>query len=509
MIHSPVRIEGPIQLNGAIELNEDYPADNNRPFDGSMRDVIILQGAMSSTHIATIYSRATAQITEVPAIILSVNNAKAWWRLDEAPGATVAIDQFGSHHGTYAGASPGAIVDAFGQSLNAVKFDGYNDYINVGGLDISGNAMTILAWFNADSFAKQTAPRIVSKATSKWSSETYWLLGVKEVSSKMRLRFRLFAGGSHSTLYASTGDVLTGQPVFAAAVYDGSKMRLYLNGNLVGSMSKSGNIETNPSVPVFIGDTTPGSARVRYLRDLEAMRVAGISDYRPLTGPVRLNTSITDELALSFLQDDLGVTVTSHADPSVEAATHPGEITTYQLYPGGPSYNVASLTSSFQADQALEPDILTNPLGIFYRKGPLTLGDNTTIRGTIISEDGSQVELRGNNLKVDPVLLPDVEGLSAVVQLPVVISGDDIQVIGDVQGEIHGLLFAKEEFLHEDSRNVNRSLTITGKIVTKNLSLEGRSWDLTTDTWTSRLWEFTSQATTGSLSGRSPIFQIG
>ena len=69
----------------------------------------------------------------------------------------------------------------------------------------------------------------------------------------IRLRFRLKTAGGTKTLIASSGNVFEGEWVHAAAVYDGSQMRLYKDGVLVGTTTKSGSITQNDSVPVWIG----------------------------------------------------------------------------------------------------------------------------------------------------------------------------------------------------------------------------------------------------------------
>ena len=69
--------------------------------------------------------------------------------------------------------------------------------------------------------------------------------------SGSRLRFRLKTGSSTSTLGASP-NLPTNQWVHIAAVYDGSKMRIYQNGVQVGSMNKTGNI-TQSNYNVLVG----------------------------------------------------------------------------------------------------------------------------------------------------------------------------------------------------------------------------------------------------------------
>jgi hypothetical protein len=72
-----------------------------------------------------------------------------------------------------------------------------------------------------------------------------------------RLRFRLSANGNTSTLIGTEATLAVGTWIHAAAMYDGSTMKLYQDGVLVGSMTKSGLIDIDLSVPTWIG-ANPG-----------------------------------------------------------------------------------------------------------------------------------------------------------------------------------------------------------------------------------------------------------
>ncbi|MNC93844.1 hypothetical protein D3C83_105630 [compost metagenome] len=59
----------------------------------------------------------------------------------------------------------------------------------------------------------------------------------------------------------------------AAATYDGATMRLYLNGVLVASMSKTGSVAASASVPVTIGRSPEGSAFTQMSGALDDLRI--------------------------------------------------------------------------------------------------------------------------------------------------------------------------------------------------------------------------------------------
>ena len=132
----------------------------------------------------------------------------------------------------------------------ALEFDGNDDRVNLGAIDISGNQMTISFWFKADNFNNPEA-RFISKATGSDSNEHYWMVGTYNRSS---LRFRLKSNGSTTTLVSPLNIITIGQWHYVVATYDGSKMRIYRDGQLVASTSKTGNIDVNNRVSVAMGD---------------------------------------------------------------------------------------------------------------------------------------------------------------------------------------------------------------------------------------------------------------
>ena len=107
----------------------------------------------------------------------------------------------------------------------AVRLDGVDDYIDLGGLDLNGSGLTLAAWFNADSFPGPSSdPRIISKASGTGASDHVFMLGTIRAGSAVRLRARLRVGGVTRTLVASSGDLETGEWRHAAATYDGFRL---------------------------------------------------------------------------------------------------------------------------------------------------------------------------------------------------------------------------------------------------------------------------------------------
>jgi len=167
-----------------------------------------------------------------------------YWRLGETFGA-VAWDQQGRSHGQYHNAvvldQPGALA---GDPDRAAHFDGLNDYVDVGTTEeIDGPRLTLLVWFKADDFAVPNA-RLLSKAKSTLATDHLWMLSTVPSGGKMRLRFVLKTKDKVAdVLVGDSGDLEAGEWTFAAATYNGQHMRLYKDGEKVGEIAKSGDVD--------------------------------------------------------------------------------------------------------------------------------------------------------------------------------------------------------------------------------------------------------------------------
>lgn len=201
----------------------------------------------------TVSANGTFTTLETPPLH---EEAVAFWTFDEAGGSTVADSTGNGQQGTLQG---GATFGE-GRSANAVHLDGSNDYVDFGNLSVSGNQLTLSAWVRAD-LSNMNDRRILAKATTYQEQSHYFMLSTSRTGDDNRLRFRLKTGNSASsgttTLLANTGHLSPGAWYHLAATYDGSMMRLYMDGVEVGSVAKTGALATSSSVPFFIG-ANPG-----------------------------------------------------------------------------------------------------------------------------------------------------------------------------------------------------------------------------------------------------------
>ena len=179
----------------------------------------------------------------------------AHWRFDETSG-TIAHDASGNGHD---GTITGDPKWGGGKIGGALEFNGTGDVVELGAFDVVGPGITIAAWLKPNSFGINDG-RVLTKANEWGENDHWWMLSTIAEAGEIRLRFRLKTtdGQSTTTLIASSGVVEIGEWQHAAATWDGTTMRLYLNGEEVGSTAKGGDaVATDASVKASIGSQPP------------------------------------------------------------------------------------------------------------------------------------------------------------------------------------------------------------------------------------------------------------
>ncbi len=199
----------------------------------------------------TASSTATVLVKELTV----AQNLLGYWSFDDVNGMSVPDQSGNGNDGTVSGATP----TTAGKINGALSFDGSQDLVALGELDVTAggsgdDGLTLAAWVKASSFSDL---RILSKATGTSEQDHYWMLSTI-VSSGNRLRFRLKTGSTTTTLIASSGTLNTDTWHHAAATYDGSTMKLWLDGGEVGSAAKTGTVAANASVGAAIGANPDG-----------------------------------------------------------------------------------------------------------------------------------------------------------------------------------------------------------------------------------------------------------
>ena len=168
-----------------------------------------------------------------------------WWKLDDGIG-TIAIDSSGNgNHGTFIG-DPEWVAGKFGSGLS---FDGQGgERVSLGNLDVHASGISLLCWFKADTLdTPGQDPRMISKAFGGGTNDHIWMMSSSREGGEKRLRFRLKTndGGAVTTLIGGQGTpeervLPVGEWSHAAATWDGTTMRVYINAIETGSTARGG-----------------------------------------------------------------------------------------------------------------------------------------------------------------------------------------------------------------------------------------------------------------------------
>ncbi|MEX0702658.1 MAG: hypothetical protein WD069_11230 [Planctomycetales bacterium] len=154
-----------------------------------------------------------------------------------------------------------------------------------------------------------------------------------------------------------------------------------------------GQLRLQSGIALFGDPAWSSSIRTEYLKSVGAKHVASGSPRHPhpfgANGiPSTSPLVIFERSASSSLRNDLDRLGVSYAQTS-ESLTFPGADYSgwkrYRLYAGGFEYDAQTVGARLK-NATLGPTD-KNPLGIFYRQGPISVEENLTIVGTLVSTD--------------------------------------------------------------------------------------------------------------------------
>ncbi len=157
---------------------------------------------------------------------------------------------------------------------------------------------------------------------------------------------------------------------------------------------------------------------------------------------------------LDDLTNRLQTPVTTTATRLSMPAFDPTRFLNYRLFEGGFEYQAVPIGTSLTSAQngALHPTE-SNPLGIFFCNGTVTVGDNVVVNGTLVATSG--VVFTGRGIAITPFDWRDGSGGSLVTDrdlwpvLPAVLSGDDITCRSSSQVFIEGAVVAAGDVVVE------------------------------------------------------------
>ncbi len=140
---------------------------------------------------------------------------------------------------------------------NSIHFDGSNDYVDCGNhssLDITGNTLTIEAWIYPTSFKTNVWEGVVLSKTG--GGDNGYML---RVGNGGEVNFNI-GTGFWNELYSGTGALTLNNWHHIAGTYDGTTMRLYVDGVEMSTRSLSNNVGS-ASNNLLIGEDPKDNGR--------------------------------------------------------------------------------------------------------------------------------------------------------------------------------------------------------------------------------------------------------
>jgi len=191
-----------------------------------------------------------------------------WWRFNGESGENSTFFRDWSSWGNN-GACSGVNCPSFtsGKFGNALDFDGSNDYVTVPNSAIlNPSNITLEVWFNANSGGLEGQKPLIQKPYTIRAAPYYqYMLSLADtIGSPKAAEFYLTINGVLRYVEIKNLSYNYGQWHYLAGTYDGSTMKMYLDGNIVGTTPIVGTISSYDTILEFgaYPNVVPSSSNV-------------------------------------------------------------------------------------------------------------------------------------------------------------------------------------------------------------------------------------------------------
>lgn len=252
-------------------------ANDDGPFDGKLDETRIYNRALSPSEVVQLYELAPGPV--------------GYWNFEDAAHGSAVADVSGyENNGSWSGTGSRWVNGKVGK---AGKFNGSDSYTSIANsTSLQPKNVTVGAWFKLASTPSYAT--IVSKSytAAPWTSPyVSWLI---RVNSSTSLEMDVGNGTTYSAATFTVSALTLNQWYYASFTYDGTTLRAYLNGNLIGTdTTVSGNIGY-ASQPVLIGADYGASP----VGDYFPGQIDEVTIYNYARTPAQIIDEVTARLAL-------------------------------------------------------------------------------------------------------------------------------------------------------------------------------------------------------------------
>ena len=220
--------------------------------DGDIDDVRVYNYALDASAISSLYSTYTPPAPSIP-----TSGLIGAWNLNETSGASIADSSGNSVTGTWVDGANNDVTEetTAGKSGNALTFDGSSTFITMGDVNAYDglSTITLSAWIKTTYTAEQ---EIFDKSTcTGFGGGTFEL----SMESPGKGGVYLTHGGA-SDYVLTTGSIADGSWHMLTATYDGSTIKIYVDGTLDSLTSVSAFTLDSNSDTVSIGGYCNGGS---------------------------------------------------------------------------------------------------------------------------------------------------------------------------------------------------------------------------------------------------------
>lgn len=191
-------------------------------------------------------------------VIMATSGLLSYWRLGETSGSAVD-EQSPLDNGTYTNGplrgQPGLIQ---GDANKAAQFDGANDYVNVGNKHPAANnaPFTLEAWVKPGAPTSAIYPRIMARETSaNLAGYRMYMYHASEPDDPRKFACERKNADGLATYVTGTTVAPQGARYRVACTYDGTTLRVFVNGVEEGSVTSPILLPTDTS-PLRLGGAT-------------------------------------------------------------------------------------------------------------------------------------------------------------------------------------------------------------------------------------------------------------